>query len=317
LKSRRFHVRGKFVQQIHIRKRKKGTVGFIGLGVMGSPMATRLLESGYPLIVNDLVLSKVKALTKKGAKYAETPKEVTEKSEIIISVLPTPEIIEDVVFQKNGIFQGIGPQKIYVDMSTSSLGLTRRVHKAIKAKGARMLDAPVSGGEQGAISGRLSIMVGGDRKTFEECKQLFACLGEKAHYIGKAGSGLTMKLVNNLLYSIIMCGTAEVLTLGRKLGLDLEMMVDVLGTSSASSYVLSEKVKQFIIPDNYVPGASIDIIIKDLDLASEIARPAGVPLILSSLSRQLYQVAKNCGLGNQDISAVIKLFEGGMTIKSR
>jgi len=294
----------------------KETIGFIGLGVMGLPMATRLLRSEYRLVVNDVALSRVETLTKDGAEFGQTPEEVTRRSQTVISMLPFPEITEKVVFGEGGILKGIEPGKTYIDMSTSSLSLTKRINEAVGVRGGNMLDAPVSGGEQGAINGTLSIMVGGDKAIFEASKEMLSCLGKNIYHVGESGSGLSMKLVNNLLYSIIMCGTAEALTLGREVGLDLKTMVKILGSSSASSYVLTQKAEKSIIPQDFTPGFTINLLCKDVDLALEMAGQTGASLLLSPLARQMYQLAKDSDLGDKDNSSIIKVFEKGIDIKS-
>lgn len=291
-------------------------IGFIGLGVMGLPMATRLLRNGHRLVVNDVALPRVEMLTKDGAELGQTPEEVTRRSQTVISMLPFPEVTEKVVFGEDGILKGIEPGKTYIDMSTSSLSLTRRINEAVRDRGGSMLDAPVSGGEQGAINGTLSIMVGGSKENFGESKEILSCLGKNIYHVGEVGSGLSMKLVNNLLYSIIMCGTAEVLALGREVGLDLGTMAKILGSSSASSYALNQKVEKFIIPQNFTPGFSINLLCKDVDLALEMAGQTGASLVLSPLARHLYQLAKDNDLGDKDNSSIIKVFEEGIDINS-
>lgn len=282
------------------------SIGFIGLGTMGLPMARRLIKSGYTLIVQDIDESRVKCLVDEGARSAQTPSEVALSSSIIISMLPYPKTTEEVIL--GHVVNNLSPGKTLIDMSTSALSLTKKICKEVKAKGCDMLDAPVSGGEKGAIHGTLTIMVGGDKRVFVENKDIFSCLGKIIYYIGDVGTGLSMKLINNLLYSSLMCATAEALALGKKIGLDLETMVDVLGSSSGSSYAINKKAKDFIIPDNFAPGFTTNLLVKDIDLALEIGKQHGNPLIFGTLTRQLYQIAQNDGFGEYDNSSIIKLF---------
>lgn len=283
------------------------TVGFIGLGTMGLHMAGRLAKAGFSMIVCDIDKTRGDRLVSEGARFEPDPGEVASCSTVIISMLPYPGITEKVILGK--VTDLLGPGKVYIDMSTSSLAVTKKIYEAVKARGGDMLDAPVSGGEKGAMDGTLTIMVGGDKKTFDDCGEIFACLGRSIYHIGGVGSGLSMKLVNNLLYSSLMCATAEVLTLGETLGLDFNKMAEIFGKSSASSYAISNKTVNYIIPDKFTPGFSTSLLLKDIDLALEMSKDSKVPLFISTLSRQMFQIAMNYSLGNQDNSSIIKVYK--------
>lgn len=287
----------------------KEIIGFIGLGTMGKPMAERLLQAGYSVVVYDRVSEKIQPLVTGGAQPASSSRELAFQADIIISMLPQPADIEAVVLGKEGIIQEMGEGKIFIDMSTSSLDLTQRIHLEVEAKNGKMLDAPVSGGMHRAQKGTLSLMVGGGKETFLKCNEIFQVLGENIHYVGKAGNGLLLKLLNNLLYAANMCAAAEILALGEKMGIELDRMVGILKGASASSYCLHEKALTYILPGEFAPGFSTDLLLKDMGLALDIGKKAGYIPAFGQLSHKYFLAAREKGLGGEDNSAIIKLFQ--------
>jgi len=285
------------------------TLGFIGLGVMGLPMSKRVIESGYKIFVHDLDPKPVKVLEELGAHRAESPKEVGSRADLVISILPTPVITREVVLGARGAIHGLRPGSLYIDMSTSKPTVTVEVFQALKERGIEMLDAPVSGGMEGAKAGTLTIMVGGDKKTFERAKPILTCMGKRVIHVGKIGSGNAIKLINNILFVITMAATSEALALGKKAGIDPVLLREVLNSSSARSYALEVKVRDFVFPRNFEPGFTVDLQNKDIDLALEFAKELGVPMLLGALVKQIYQALHLKGLGKKDTSIVVTFFE--------
>ncbi len=284
-------------------------VGFIGLGVMGFQMSKRLLNSGYDLIVHDVDPKPVNALVELGAKKADSSKEAAQESDILFSMLPKPQITETVMLGKGGAAEGFRVGSIYVDMSTSNPLLTKEISQALKEKDVEMLDAPVSGGMKGAAEGTLTIMVGGDREVFERVKPLFGSMGKDVYFVGEIGAGHTMKLVNNMLFAVVMAATSEAMVFGRKNGIDLSILREVINNSSGRSYATDVKLRDFVLPRNFAPGFAVDLQIKDLDLALQLGKEAGIPVVLATLVRQMYQTLAMKGCGGMDTSIIFTFFE--------
>ena len=284
------------------------TIGFIGMGTMGCPMAKCLLSNGFSLIVYDISPEKVQNVVAAGAKMAATARELAARADVIISMLPKPEDTEALVLEADGIIHTMKAGKVFIDMSTSSPALTLRIHEAMQAKSVQMLDAPVSGGFHGAQEGSLTIMVGGEEETYKKCEPIFRAMGETIHYTGKAGNGHLFKLLNNLLYSINMCASAEVLAMGEQLGLDISHMTEVFNSASGSSYCLSQKVPKFILTNDYSGGLKTNLLLKDIELAMNVGKNSKAMHIFGGLAHQFFKAAREIGLGEEDNSAVIKLF---------
>jgi 3-hydroxyisobutyrate dehydrogenase-like beta-hydroxyacid dehydrogenase len=283
-------------------------IGFIGTGVMGAPMAIRLMKAGYKVTSHDIDLTKAQKVIAEGARFVSDPKELIQMCSRIISMLPLPSITEE-LFLKNGLAQEITDGKILLDMSTSEPTITVKLWERIKSVGGRLLDAPVSGGEKAAKEGTLTIMVGGDKKSFDICLPIFQVLGEKIFFVGEHGAGHTIKLINNMIFAGVMSVTAEGLVLGERVGLDMKVMREVMNQSSAHSYAMDYKVNDFVIPRDFTPGFSVTLQKKDLDLALSFGRKLGIPLILANIVNQLYEVLIVKDEGQKDTSYIITLFE--------
>jgi len=284
-------------------------IGFIGLGVMGFHMSKRLLESGYDLIVHDVDPKPVDALVELGARKAHSSKEAAQESDILFSMLPKPQTTELVMLGKGGAAEGFRAGSIYVDMSTSNPLLTKEICKTLKEENVEMLDAPVSGGMKGAAEGTLTIMVGGDREVFERTKPLFRSMGKDIYFVGDIGSGHTMKLVNNMLFAMVMAVTSEAMVFGQKNGMDLSVLREVINKSSGRSYATDIKLRDFVLPRNFTPGFAVDLQIKDLDLALQLGKDVGIPLVVATLVRQMYQTLAMKGWGGKDTSIIFTFFE--------
>jgi 2-hydroxy-3-oxopropionate reductase len=284
------------------------TIGFIGLGIMGKPMSKNLLKAGYPLVVHSRSRGPVDEVVKAGAKAASTPKEVTAQCDVLITMLPNSPDVEQVALGKDGIIEGAKPGLVFVDMSTISPIVSKKIGEALAAKGVKMLDAPVSGGEKGAIDAALSIMVGGDKGTFDAVLPIFQAMGKTITLLGPLGMGGFTKLANQIIVAVNLTALAEALTLGKKAGLDRELLLTALGGGLAGSRCLEQKKPNYIA-GTYNPGFKIDLHFKDLGLIMESARALGVPLPATAVVQELFSAMRVKGRGGLDHSGIITLLE--------
>jgi 2-hydroxy-3-oxopropionate reductase len=284
------------------------TVGFVGLGIMGRPMARNLIKAGYPLIVHSRSKGPVDEIVKAGATAAGSPREVAAACEVLITMLPNSPDVEQVALGKDGIIDGARKGLILADMSTISPIVSKKVGKALAAKGVDMLDAPVSGGEKGAVDGALSIMVGGDKAVFERVLPIFQAMGKTITLLGPLGFGGFTKLANQIIVAVNLTALAEALTLGRKAGLDRELLLTALGGGLANSKCLEQKKANYIA-GTYTPGFKIDLHFKDLGLIMESARELGVPLPATAVVQELFNAMRVKGRGGLDHSGIITLLE--------
>lgn len=292
-------------------------VGFIGLGVMGQKMATNVLKAGNDLTVFDVVKDNVEKLVGIGAKAGNTPADVASKCEVVLTSLPNSAIVENVILGENGVLEGASSGTVIVDLSSITPKTIRKIHDIASKKGVEVMDAPVSGGASGAEKGTLTIMVGGSKEVLEKVKPVLSSIGKKINYIGNVGAGDTVKAVNNLLLGANMVATAEALVLGKKAGLDADVMYDIISKSSGSSYALTAKYDNYISKGNFDPGFMVDLMHKDLQLAVDTAKDLKVPLINGNLAQQMFETARAEGLGREDISSVIKVFEKWADVEVR
>jgi 2-hydroxy-3-oxopropionate reductase len=283
-------------------------IGFIGLGVMGKPMAKNLLKAGYPLVIYDIVQETLSELIKSGAEAASNPKEVAVKSDIIITMLPDSPQVEEVMLRENGILEGARKGCLVIDMSSIDPQATVRLHTEAKRRGVRMMDAPVSGGQPGAIAGSLAIMVGGDQKDFEEAKDILQVMGKSVVRIGEIGAGQYTKLVNQILVGIHIQAMSEALVLAKKAGLDVQKVYDAIKGGLAGSNVLNAKVP-LVLQGSFKPGFRINLHIKDLKNALTAGREIGAPLPLTALVQQFFEACEAAGRGNLDHAALITVME--------
>ncbi len=281
-------------------------VGFIGLGIMGRPMAGHLVSTGYEVAVWNRTRSKAADLVKAGARWAESPKEVAARSDVTITmVADTPDVLE-VILGADGILEGIRPGAIVVDMSTISPAATREIARRLAEKGAEMLDAPVSGGEKGAIEGTLSIMVGGKPEVFGRVLPIFQRMGRNIVHLGDHGAGQVTKACNQLVLSLTILGVAEALTLARKAGVDPAKVRAALLGGFANSRVL-EMHGQRMLDGKFEPGFRTRLYHKDMGIVMDTGRALGMPLLGAGLAAQLYQVAMARGFGEMDYSVLARV----------
>jgi 2-hydroxy-3-oxopropionate reductase len=284
-------------------------IGFIGLGIMGRPMAGHLLDAGYTVTVWNRTRSKMAPLVERGAAAAASPREVAAPSDITITmVADTPDVL-DVILGPQGVVHGVRPGGVVVDMSTISPAATREVAGRLAERGAEMLDAPVSGGEKGAIDGTLSIMVGGKPEVFERVLPVFQKMGRQIVHLGESGAGQVTKACNQLVLSLTLLGVAEALVLARKAGVDPAKVRAALLGGFAQSRVL-ELHGQRMLDRNFAPGFRTRLYHKDMGIVTETGRSVGMPLLGGSLVAQLYQIAMNQGLGEMDYSVLARVVAG-------
>jgi 2-hydroxy-3-oxopropionate reductase len=284
------------------------TIGFIGLGIMGRPMAKNLIKAGYSLIVHSRSRGPVDELVKAGAKAATSPKDVAAQCDVLITMLPNSPDVEQVALGKDGIIEGARSGLIFVDMSTISPIVSQKVGQALAAKGVKMLDAPVSGGERGAVDAVLSIMVGGDKATFEAVLPVLQAMGKTITLLGPLGFGGFTKLANQIIVAVNLTALAEALTLGKKAGLDRELLLTALAGGLAGSKCLDQKKPNYIA-GTYNPGFKIDLHFKDLGLIMESSRTLGVPLPTTAVVQELFNAMRVKGRGGLDHSGIITLLE--------
>ena len=283
-------------------------VGFIGLGLMGSGMSMNLLRAGFPLTVWNRTRSKMRALLEAGAEGAGSPREVAERSDVVIDIVTDSPDVEEVLLGPNGVVHGAKPGTIVIDMSTISPAVTRRIAEELGKEGVRMLDAPVSGGDTGARNGTLSIMVGGDPETFEECLPLFQAMGKTITHVGGHGMGQTVKLCNQILVGLNMLAVAEALIFASKAGVDLERALAAVSGGAAGSWQLTNNGAKLLRGD-LEPGFKVKDYLKDLRLIMEAATEMKLPLLGTSVVQQMYRSLDAEGLRQKGTQAVIRAVE--------
>ena len=297
---------------------EKQKVGFIGLGTMGKPMAKRvLLHGGFPLTVHDVVHAPVQELVAEGAGAAGSPKAVAETSDVVITMLPNSSDVEEVVLGEDGVIEGLRPGAVLIDMSTIDPAVTKRVAGEIAARGGRMLDAPVGKSSPAAVDGTLTIMVGGDEATFEECRSILDSMGTFIVHCGESGAGASMKLAHNLIGCLIVAAVSEGLALGARAGLKPDTMLHVIGNSGPSSFHLVNTFPKQVLKGNLQPGFMLDLAYKDLGLIEAMGEKLGVPLPVAHLTRELFSMARQKGLGRQDWTSLLTLYEEWAGVKVR
>jgi len=291
-------------------------VGFVGLGIMGAFMAGNLLEAGHELVVHNRTRTKAERLAQRGARVADSPREVAEASGTVITMLPGPPEVEEVVAGEGGLLEGARDGSLIVDMSTSSPVLARRLAHAARDRGVGMLDAPVSGGDVGARDGTLSIMVGGEDDDFERARFLFEVMGKTVVHVGEAGAGQMVKACNQIVVALVIGAVAEAIVLGTKAGVAPGRVLEVLSGGLASSKVLEVKGEKFLSHE-FTPGGKVAYHRKDLGIALAAGREYGVTLPVAALVEQMFGVLEAKGRGGWDHSALITLIEEGSGERAR
>lgn len=284
------------------------TIGFIGLGIMGKPMARNLIKAGYPLVVYNRTASKAEELVAMGARRANSPQAVAQDSEIIITMVSDSQDVEQVILGSSGVIFGAKPGSIVVDMSSISPIVTQRIAAELAKKNVAMLDAPVSGGEIGAVQGTLSIMAGGDEAIFNEVKPVLETMGKSVVRVGSVGAGGVAKLSNQIIVAAALQGISEALVLAQKAGVDLSLVYEAIKGGMAGGRTLDMKTPK-IMARNFDPGFKIDLHIKDLKNALQAGKALGVPLPTTGLIHELFSACSAQGNGQRDHSVVFTLIE--------
>jgi 2-hydroxy-3-oxopropionate reductase len=294
------------------------TVGVIGLGKMGKPIAYHMLKAGYRVVVHNRSQAAVEELVAAGAAKANTPREVATQCGFVITSLPDAPTVEAVCLAPNGIRDGALRDTVFIDTSTNHPETSRRIASLLGERGMHALDAPVSGGEPGAIAGTLSVMVGGDEPVFRRAIPILERFGQTITYMGPPGSGQLTKLANQIIVALNYAAMGEGLVLGAKAGLDPEKLLRVFLGGQAQSRCLELKGEK-VINGNYEPGGRLQLHMKDLQYALDTAKSYGVPLLFTSLVQQCFEATKAAGRGDWDHSAVITLLEdlAGTKIRKR
>jgi len=283
-------------------------VGFIGLGIMGGAMSMNLLKAGFPLTIWNRTSEKMRPLLEAGAKPAKSPKEVAERSDIVIDMVTDSKDVEEVLLGSGGVIYGARPGTIVVDMSTISPIVTREIARKLGEKGIRMLDAPVSGGDIGARNATLSIMVGGDTDAFEECLPIFQAMGKTITHIGGHGDGQICKAVNQILVGVNVLGVAEALMFASKAGVDVDKVLAAVAGGAAGSWQLTNNGPKMLKGD-YAPGFKVKDYIKDLRIIMETAAETKTPLMGTAVVQQMFRNLDAEGLRDKGTQAVIVAVE--------
>ncbi len=283
-------------------------VGFIGLGIMGKPMARNLMDAGYEVTVYNRSPEKAEELEASGATVAETPSEVAQNSDVVITMLPDSPQVSEVVAGEDGVLEGIAEGSLVVDMSTISPVVTEELAEAVKEKGASMLDAPVSGGDVGAIDGTLSIMVGGEEGDFERAKPLFEVMGATVTHVGPIGAGQVTKAANQVVVALTIEAVSEALVLGSAGGVSPEKILDVLSGGLAGNKVMEVKREKFL-SHTFDPGFRTELHHKDLGIALSAGREYGVVLPVTAIVDQMLLAMRRKGWGGEDHSALLRIIE--------
>lgn len=286
----------------------KPKIGFIGLGIMGKPMAKNLIKAGYPLVVYDICAEPVEELVQAGAEKADSPRQVARKSEVIITMLPDSPQVEEVILGDSGILEGAKPGSVIIDMSSIAPLVSQKIAAQAEAKGVDMLDAPVSGGEAGAINAELAVMVGGREETFNKYADILRVMGKSAVRIGGAGAGNIAKVANQIIVAINIEALGEAFVLAGKAGVDPELLYQAIRGGLAGSKVMETKIGN-VKRREYKPGFTIRLHQKDLKNAMQTAQELHVPLPVTSLVQQMIGGLVNKGRGDLDHSAIVTFLQ--------
>jgi 2-hydroxy-3-oxopropionate reductase len=293
-------------------------IGFIGLGVMGKPMAKNLLKAGYNLIVYDINSEPVQELVRAGAKGAKSSQDLASQSEVIITMLPNSPEVKEVVIGKKGIIHFLKPGTVFIDMSSISPLVSRELSEKLNQIDVTMLDAPVSGGEPKAIEGTLAIMAGGSQATFDNVKDILTAMGTSVKLVGEIGSGNITKLANQIIVALNIAAISEAMVLAAKAGVDAEKVFQAIRGGLAGSTALEAKMP-LILNGNFKPGFRIELHIKDLKNALETARETGVQTILSTKVLEIMESLNAEGKGKNDHGGIIQYYEklAGIEVRNK
>jgi 3-hydroxyisobutyrate dehydrogenase len=284
-------------------------IGFIGTGVMGSSMIRHLLNAGYPVHVYNRTKSRADAVIAEGAKWCDTPADVTAQADIVITIVGYPTDVEETYFGETGIFSQADDHHILIDMTTSTPTLAEKIYAFGKEKGIATLDAPVSGGDKGAQNGTLTTMVGGDEETFDAAKQVLSVFSSKVMLQGPAGSGQHTKMANQIMVAGTMTGMTELLVYSKAAGLDLERVIEQVGSGSAANWSLTNYGPR-ILKQDYTAGFFVKHFVKDLKIALDEAEKMGINLPATKQAALLYEQLAGKDFAGDGTQALVKLWWG-------
>jgi 3-hydroxyisobutyrate dehydrogenase len=284
------------------------SVGFIGVGNMGNPMASNVLKAGFPMVVYDRSPQAMENLLQAGAQRAASARQVVEGSEIVLTSLPASPDVEAVYLEPGGLVESAKPGTILIDLSSVLPSTPRKIEPQAKARGVHFLEAPVSGGVTGARAATLAIMVGGDPEILTRAQPVLRAIGPNIFHVGPVGAGNTVKAINNMLASVNALAMMEGVALGVKAGLDPMTIYEVVKASSGGSKAL-ERIPNALIPRQFEPGFKVQLMNKDLETFNSIAKELHVPVTFANIAQQYQQMAIAAGLADQDTSVVMTLIE--------
>ena len=294
-------------------------VGFVGLGIMGGSMALNLRNGGHDMVVHDLRREAATPLLEAGAQWADTPQQVAEASEVVFTSLPGPVEVEAVALGESGLLEGMAPGQAYLDLSTNSPTVVRRINQAFAEKGVDMLDAPVSGGPRGARTGKLAIWVGGDRAVFDRCLPVLQAFSDQPFYVGPIGCGSVAKLVHNCTGYIVQTALAEVFTMGVKAGVEPLALWQAVRQGAQGRRGTFEGLAEHLLPGNFdPPDFALRLAHKDVDLAVAVGREYAVPMRLANLVLQELTEAMVRGWADRDsrIAMVLQEERAGVEVRA-
>jgi 3-hydroxyisobutyrate dehydrogenase-like beta-hydroxyacid dehydrogenase len=284
-------------------------VAFLGMGTMGRHMARNLVKAGHELTVWNRSPERAQPLLEIGARRAPTPREAAIGAKVMCLSLSTPDVVRDVVLRDDGLLAGASPGSVVVDFSTVDPETSRALASACSGNGVGFLDAPVSGGPEGAEAGTLTVMAGGEPTAFADAQPVLDAVGANIRHVGPTGAGIGIKLINQMLVGVNLAAVLEAWVMAKRAGIDVEMMFDVLKSSAGSSVMLTRNVPDFLMKEQYQPGFALRLLVKDLDLVVQMGKDVQVPLFTPAVALQLYRQAMAAGLGNLDMSATVMSME--------
>ena len=292
-------------------------IGLIGLGAMGLPMGRNLMKAGFDLGVWARRPESAEAILAGGATWAASPRALAERSDVVILMVTNSSDVHSLVVEQ-GILDGAAPETVIVDMSTIAPAVSRELAAACAARSVHFVDAPVSGGTQGAEAGSLTIMVGGQKHALDRVRPVLEAMGSRIFYVGPSGSGEIVKLVNNLLVGVIAAATAEALVLGARAGADVSVMAQVVGASTGASWQLANQFPLRAFNGTFRPGFMANLLAKDLALALDLGAELGTPLELATVAAHMYEEVRAQGFGADDYTSILRLLESvaGVTVRT-
>jgi len=290
---------------------QKPRIGFIGLGIMGEPMAGHIARAGYQMSAYDINRNHSEKLASAcpGVRIKESPREIAEVSDIVITMLPSGEYVQEAALGDAGLIHGLRPDSILLDTSSCEPWLTVNTAGALAAKKIAMVDAPVSGAQAGAINAELVFMVGGDPDAVKRVSPVLEILGKKMFHLGPVGAGHAMKCINNLITSVTFLATAEGLIMGKRFGLDPEVMTDVLNVSTGESWVSRTHIKQRITSRKFDDPFKLGLMVKDIGIAMHLAANMNLPLKISALDQELWKAAQDHSGPDSSVSNLVRWLE--------